>query len=61
MRGAAFRAAADEVSVDVEVVVADEGEVTTLCAVEVEHGAIATDEAGVIADGTITIAIRLAI
>lgn len=58
--GAALREGADEVGIDVEAAVRDKRkvatlctveEVATLCTVEVEHGTVATYEAGIVADG----------
>ena len=56
--GAPRRPGADEVRIDVEVVVRDNGEVAALGAVEVEHHSVPTNKAWVVAQGTEAVALR---
>lgn len=53
----AFRSSSDEVCINLEVVIGDNSEVSSLCAMEVEHHSVTTNEARIVAEGAISIAV----
>jgi hypothetical protein len=56
-----LRSTSNEVGINLEVIIRDNGKVTTLCSMEIEHHTITTNKPRIITERAISITIRFPI